>query len=375
MLDTAADTVALGGHRGMGANVWHPSSSTPIAAPYRENTLKSFQRAVQAGASFLEFDVQVCADGVPVIFHDNYVVYGDEANPTSRLIADMTSEEFRQLAPINASLAADDLLGASPTSSVASMDFEACSTASSVYTSGSGSSSSGTSSASSGGGGGGGSIRSSASSDRLLRKHKNGEPAVPNEPTLRGWHCEEEDHFPTLADVFAAIPHSVAFDLEIKMAVPNDVAVTPPAEVDRMVSATLAAVDAGLAAYGPRTLMFSSFDPEVCMEVKRRRPEAAVMFLSGGGMYAHVDPRRTSIEAAVDFAAAAGLQGVILNTLALQAELHMIEAARNCGLRVMTYGLPNDDPGWVRRQYFLGVQGVIVDDVAGVAAALSAALG
>lgn len=38
----------------------------------------------------------------------------------------------------------------------------------------------------------------------------------------------------------------------------------------------------------------------------------------------------------------------------------------------MTYGLPNDDPEWVRSQQRMGVQGVIVDDVAGVAAALSA---
>ena len=48
------------------------------------------------------------------------------------------------------------------------------------------------------------------------------------------------------------------------MAMPDDLAVTPAEEVDRMVGATLAAVEAGLAAYGPR------FDPEVCLEVKRR---------------------------------------------------------------------------------------------------------
>jgi hypothetical protein len=40
----------------------------------------------------------------------------------------------------------------------------------------------------------------------------------------------------------------------------------------------------------------------------------------------------------------------------------------------MTYGPCNNDPDWVRRQHLLGVQGVIVDDVAGVAAALSAQL-
>jgi hypothetical protein len=48
----------------MGANSWQPSSSSsPSSAPYRENTLKSFQRAVECGASFLEFDVQVTSDG------------------------------------------------------------------------------------------------------------------------------------------------------------------------------------------------------------------------------------------------------------------------------------------------------------------------
>ena len=47
----------------MGANAWHPSAPTPLPAPYRENTLASFQRAVQCGASFLEFDVQITKDG------------------------------------------------------------------------------------------------------------------------------------------------------------------------------------------------------------------------------------------------------------------------------------------------------------------------
>ena len=148
------------------------------------------------------------------------------------------------------------------------------------------------------------------------------------------------------------------------------------------------------------------------------------MFLSGGGVYAHADPRRTSIAGAVQFAAGAELQGITLHTLALQEELHMVEAARNRGLRVrpappapacllllllvcrvavlttpvsasaclsacltyvslplplslplqmMTYGPCNNDPKFVLRQRALGVHGVIVDDVAGVAAAVLAA--
>lgn len=174
-----------------------------------------------------------------MIWHDNYVVWGDEAQPTSRRISDLTFREFHQLAPINGSSEpeAEVPMGASPTSS--------CMSFSSMDSGSSG-------------------------ANRLLRKLRNDAPAVPYEPTLRSWAVEQEDHFPTLADVFAGIPPSVAFDLEVKMAVPDDVAVTPAAEVDRMVSAILAAVDAGLAAHGPRLIVFSSFDPEVCLEIKQR---------------------------------------------------------------------------------------------------------
>ena len=36
-----------------------------------ENTLASFRKAAEYGADCIEFDVRLCADGVPVIFHDN----------------------------------------------------------------------------------------------------------------------------------------------------------------------------------------------------------------------------------------------------------------------------------------------------------------
>jgi len=35
-----------------------------------ENTLPAFERAIADGADFVEFDVQMSADGVPVVFHD-----------------------------------------------------------------------------------------------------------------------------------------------------------------------------------------------------------------------------------------------------------------------------------------------------------------
>ena len=43
--------------------------------------------------------------------------------------------------------------------------------------------------------------------------------------------------------------------------------------------------------------------------------------------------------------------------------------------QVLTYGLQNNDPECVRQQRALGVQGAIVDDVAGVVAAFGQAVG
>ena len=43
------------------------------AKRYPENTLEGIAAAIKAGACFVEFDVQVTADGVPVLLHDNTV--------------------------------------------------------------------------------------------------------------------------------------------------------------------------------------------------------------------------------------------------------------------------------------------------------------
>lgn len=322
LLDFDSEGIALGGHRGMGANPWCALTSQRLPARFRENTVRSMQHAAGAGVTFMEFDVQVTSDDVPVVWHDTYVVAGDPSQPESRLIADMSLAEFRLLAPINGHLELADpaLMEARPA------------------TSGSGSNT-----------GGGGTPPSSRAA--LLRQHRNDEPAVSHEPTLRAWEVDEEDQLPILAEVFAALPSSIAFDIEVKMTTPHTQMHTDPAEIDRVLNATLATVDAALAAQ-PRLVMFSSFDPDVCLELRLRRPHSAVFFLTGGGAYAHVDPRRTSVASAIEFASASELQGVIVDS----------------------YGKMNDDPAWVHKQRCLGVHGVIVDDVESVSRALSAAV-
>jgi glycerophosphoryl diester phosphodiesterase len=52
----ALDMPAISRRRSMGENLWDEGSVSPA---YRENTLLSFVKAVENGATFIEFDVQV----------------------------------------------------------------------------------------------------------------------------------------------------------------------------------------------------------------------------------------------------------------------------------------------------------------------------
>ena len=69
------------GHRGASA-----------AAP--ENTMAAFHRAQELGADGIEFDVQLSADGVPVIFHDRTV---DRVTGGSGVVSQMTLAELQSL--------------------------------------------------------------------------------------------------------------------------------------------------------------------------------------------------------------------------------------------------------------------------------------
>lgn len=64
------------GHRGMG------NSYTKFAAA-RENTLHSLNSAAKNGADFVEFDVHLTKDKIPIIFHDFHVLVSVAKRPAS----------------------------------------------------------------------------------------------------------------------------------------------------------------------------------------------------------------------------------------------------------------------------------------------------
>lgn len=78
-----------------------PLRAAPVVIAHRgggarqpENTMAAFRRAVADGVTWLEFDVQMTADGVPVVIHDTDVARTTDG---AGLVAELTLAEIQAL--------------------------------------------------------------------------------------------------------------------------------------------------------------------------------------------------------------------------------------------------------------------------------------
>lgn len=265
--------------------------------------------------------VQVTADGVAVIFHDDYIVHGSLCDVRRSLVRQVTYEAFTAM---GGPLAVD-------------------------------------------------ADEPSPLRETLMRRFKCAKTHALL-PGDREWDCEEEDSMPTLAQLFAELPPSLGFNIEVKIATSPALEFTPAGEVSRLLDVIMPVVEAG---QGARPLMFSSFDPDVVAALAQRActltQPAQVWLLSTCGEDWHIDARRMSVDAALAFARKHALMGVVLNTAALARDCGAVRRAQDAALLVMTYGARNDDAEWVLQQRYAGVAGVIVDDVPTVVTAVRGA--
>lgn len=74
----------IGAHRG--ASILFP-----------ENSMAAFQAAINCGADFLELDVRLTKDGVPIVIHDESI---DRTTSASGLVKDLTYSKIRKAGPI-----------------------------------------------------------------------------------------------------------------------------------------------------------------------------------------------------------------------------------------------------------------------------------
>lgn len=89
------------GHRGLGSS-YKPEPKN--CAEVRENTLASFKTAINHGADYVEFDVQLSKDLVPIIYHDFHVCVAmkkkknlEDSDMLECPLKDLTLEQLRLL--------------------------------------------------------------------------------------------------------------------------------------------------------------------------------------------------------------------------------------------------------------------------------------
>eukprot|EP00210_Caulerpa_lentillifera_P007477 g7144.t1 len=313
--------MAIGGHRGMGENLITDQDMFQAANLWRENTITSFLKAQQHGASFVEMDVQVTRDGVPVIWHDDEIAFGARSNPFRCQICDLHFDEFRSIGP---QLSSDET----------------------------------------------GRFR------ELITLHRKFRNLIQNTNSMMDvynpWHCFDDDALPSLEQVLNDLPESLSINLEIKMTTPSTLVQTPPHEVLRATQSVINLLSKSIQQRGSsRRVLLSSFDPDVCVEMRRQLKasgidQVPIMYITTGGSWLHSDPRRMSISAAIQFCIDNEIGGFVVDTSILRQEKHLMELTKLKRLQVVTYGLENNDVEWLMEQWNLGVQGAIVDDVAKV---------
>lgn len=320
-----ASTMVIG-HRGLGKNF-----ASRKSLQLGENTVQSFIAAANLGASYVEFDVQLTKDHVPVIYHDFLVSETGIDAPVHTL----TLEQFMQLGGTGnrqGSPGRVDALKEDRSSSgrVRSMSV------------------------------GGTEFDPSELNEKI--KHTRDFKKKGFKGNTRGNHIQAP--FATLEELFEKLPTSVGFNIELKYPMLFESEAeemdTYAVELNSFVDTILKQVyDLGQG----RNMLFSSFNPDVCLLLSFKQPSIPVLFLSDSGASPAGDIRASSLQEAVRFASRWNLLGVVSQAEPLILCPRLVRVVKESGLVCVTYGALNNDPENVKRQVNQGIDAVIVDSV------------
>jgi len=295
----------LVGHRGSGAEGSRNLVPGSPRSHIKENTLLSFEKAGTMGAHFVEFDIHLTADMVPVIYHDFSIAHSGISSP----IHSLTLEEFKKI---------------------------------------------------------GSKMVKKSASLTSLKQYLPPSKLSPDTSVKSQLPLPILDNFPTLKETLQQVPSNIGFNVEIKYPMKDELEQHNLRPVDRNVY-----VDCILWTVfeyaKDREIVFSSFDPDVCVLLSRKQPKYPVLFLTEMGTVMRSDPRSNSPDASIHFAVAVGLQGVVCPASFLLRNPQVVEQIKKANLVVATWGRDNNTTTNVDNQLAMGVNGIIVDHVAFIA--------
>lgn len=321
------------GHRGLGKNF-----SSKKSLQLGENTVESFIAAASLGASYVEFDVQLTKDNIPVVYHDFLVAETGVDIPMHEL----TLEQFLHLNNV------DGQTGSEGDRRRRSVDD------SGVFRKG------GRDNLSENGG---------YSNVSGLLENRMKLTKTFKEKNFKG---NSRGHsiaapFVTLKELFKKIPANVGFNIECKYPMVDEaehedigqIAVEMNHWVDTVLQVVYDNVNG-------RDIMFSSFHPDICVMLSLKQPSIPILFLTQGGTSKMADVRASSLQNAIRFARSWNLLGIVSDAKPIIEAPRLAQVVKSSGLVCVTYGVENNDPANANIEMDAGVDAVIVDNVLAV---------
>ncbi|KMQ47733.1 PLC-like phosphodiesterase, TIM beta/alpha-barrel domain [Trichophyton rubrum] len=319
------------GHRGLGKNIAGRHS-----LQLGENTVQSFIAAANLGASYVEVNVQLTKDHVPVIYHDFLVSETGIDAPVHTLtleqflhISDGRKPAVKQSSNHSGTPNSEDgfprLLQTRPRSMSVGEELDVPNL-----------------------------------SERM--KHTRDFKKKGFKGNSRGDHIQAP--FATLEELFKELPKSAGFNMELKYPMLHE---SEEEEMDTYAVELNSFVDNVLRIvydYGEgRNMIFSSFNPDICLLLSFKQPSIPVLFLTDSGVSPVADIRASSLQEAIRFASRWNLLGIVTNAEPLVLSPRLVKVVKESGLVCVSYGTINNDPANVKIQVNEGIDAVIVDSV------------
>ncbi|XP_039017904.1 glycerophosphodiester phosphodiesterase GDPD1, chloroplastic-like [Hibiscus syriacus] len=179
------------------------------------------------------------------------------------------------------------------------------------------------------------------------------------------WKVDQDAPLCTLEEAFQNVDRSLGFNVELKF---DDLVDYTEEELSRILKAILKAVFEN--AEG-RAVMFSSFQPDAVLLIRKLQSAYPVYFLTNGGTEIYTDVRRNSLDDAIKLCVDNGLQGIVSEFRAVFRNPGAVARIKESKLSLITYGQLNNVPEVVYMQYLMGIDGVIVDLVKEISESVS----
>jgi glycerophosphodiester phosphodiesterase len=327
-----ASTMIIG-HRGLGKN-----TDKRTSLQLGENTIQSFISAANLGAEYVEFDVQLTKDHVPVIYHDFLVSETGIDAPVHTLTLDQFLHIGEGHKPRQSGPSSPETTPSNGANAFEERPFPKRLRSYSVDNS----------------------KQRNIHIDREAEikermKHTRDFKKKGYKGNSRGISIQSD--FTTLERMFKSkdIPQTAGFNIEMKYPMLHE---SEEEEMDQYAVELNSFVDTVLQVVydhsNKRRIIFSSFNPDICLMLSFKQPSIPVLFLTDAGTSPVGDVRAASLREAIRFASRWNLFGIVSAAEPLVMCPRIIKMVKENGLVCMTYGTLNNDPKNVRVSVFLG---------------------